>query len=1073
MPAMKQKRISLGKTTRPSLSGILPRTRLFALLDEGRKGPVVWVTGPPGCGKTTLVASYLDHARVPCLWYQMDEGDADVATFFYYLGLAAAEHDDGRHERLPLLTPEYHAGLSVFTRRYFQDLFSRLERPFAVVFDGYDEVSAFSPFHEVLREALRELPPGGCAILTSRGDPPPTLARLRANRAVSMLGWEELRLTREETQSIVAQRKRNFTEEALEEIYAKTQGWAAGLALLLEQAKIGGSIADSPDLSTSQLVFDYLAGEIFQKSGARTQEFLLRTAYPAQMTIGIARELTGDENAAQILAELHRNNFFITLRQARPEPVYQYHPMFREFLRARVQEVYSKDDRRTLQKVSAALMEAAGHPEDALALYRESHDWDEMARLIAGHAETMLGQGRGETLRRWIEDVPPEVQNRHPWMVYWAASSQAQLAPREARLLYEKAFELFRAQPQPDRAGVILACSGAMDAILYELDDFSLMDRWIAVLDEASKSGASFPSPAVEARVACSMFSSLTARQPHRRDIGQWIQRALACSQAARDPNLRMYVALLAALTMMYTGVFGMALTLIESMRRLSQQPGVTPFSLTTLKNVEAMYYMLTADQERCLQAVREGLEITRATGVRTWLFQLQVYGYGAALGGQDLETAAELAKQFEVEVASAGRFNLCLVHHFQAWEAMLRKDLMRALQQEKTALRMAVEVGCPYFEVLCRLALAEILAECGDERKCVSHLQQLRAIVREIDNRHLEFACLVGFALIAIEHGRQRPGIRALRRGLSLGREYGYRHFLWWRPDAVARVCAHALEAGVEVDYVRDLVKRRGLAPAGRASAIQDWPWMFRVQTLGTFRLLKNDEPLGLAGKAQKRPLELLKVLLACGGERVSEAQVTEAIWPRIEGDSAHRSFTSTLHRLRKLLGEERAVVLHEGRLTLDRRYFWVDAWAFDQALGEIDAAFKGSRAEPDPARVQNLTERMLELYRGPFMAGGADEAWSVQPRERMRSRFVRAMTDIGRHWQEAGEWQRAVECYERCLEVDPLAESFYRHLIVCHQRLDRRAEAIEIYNRCRKALAALGVEPAAETRALYASLA
>jgi DNA-binding SARP family transcriptional activator len=829
-----------------------------------------------------------------------------------------------------------------------------------------------------------------------------------------------------------------------------------------------GSMAEVPDLSSGQLVFDYLAGEIFQKSDTVTRDFLLRTAYPAYLTPTIAQALTGVEDAGRILEGLHRNNYFVTQRQARPEPVYQYHPMLREFLLARAEDTLPKERRRVLQKESAALMEAAGSPEDALALYRECHEWEEMARVIGEHAEAMLAQGRGETLRRWIEDVPPEVQGRHPWTVYWAASSQAQLAPREARLLYAKAFELFQSQAEPDRIGMILASSGALDAILFELDDFSLMDRWIAVLDSEVQSGVHFPSPAIEARVACSMFISATLRQPHRDDVGQWIERGLACTKNAPDPNLRMYVGCLAALTLMWTGLYGRAASLLDGMRRLSQLPGISPFSLTTLKNVEAEYFMLTADAERCLQAMREGLEITRATGAHTWVFQMLVYGYGAALGSLELEKAAALARQFEDQEHSPARFDRLFYHHFRAWEAMLRKDVMRALQEEKSALRMAVEVGCPYFEVLCRLALAEILAECGDERKSIAHLQHLRHVVEGIDNRHLEFTCLMGFGRLALEHGRSRAGLRALGRGLALGREYGYTHFLWWRPAIMARVCAYALEAGIEVDYVRDLIKRRRLASEQPPLLIEAWPWMFRVRALGSFELLRYDEPVTTLGKAQKRPMELLKVLVAYGGERVSEGNVTEAMWPRIDGDSAHRSFTTTLHRLRKLLGDDKAITMRDGRVTLDRRYFWVDAWAFDQLVDEIDTACKRSRASLDAARVQRFGDRLLALYRGALFAGDTDEAWQLQPRERQRSRFIRVMTDIGRFWEEGGHFERALASYERCLEADPLAEGFYRNLIVCYQRMERRAEAIEAFNRCRKALSALHVEPSAETRAL-----
>ncbi len=1025
---MKPKRATLGKTTRPSLSGILPRERLFSQLDEARERPVIWVSGPPGCGKTTAVASYLDHAGIDCLWYQLDEGDADAATFFYYVGLAAVDLGSAARKPLPLLAPEYQAGLAAFTRRYFQELYARLKAPFAVVFDGYHDVPPFSPFHAVMRDALAELPRDGCAILISRGDPPPEFARLRANRVIATLGWEELRLTPEETQRIALQRRPRLGPEALEALYAKTQGWAAGLVLMIEQAKMSGSIADPPDLSTRQLVFDYLAGEIFQKTDSGTQELLLRTAFLTQMTAEMAEEIGGDPRARQILADLHRNNYFVALRQARPEPVYQFHPMFREFLLARVQDSLSKERRRQLQKASATVMERAGQAEEAFTLYRESHDWDAMARLIGTHAEVLLRQGRGETLARWVEDLPPEVRDRHPWTVYWAASSRAQLAPREARVLHAKAFELFRSQVPADLTGMVLAASGAMDAILYELDDFSLLDRWIAVVDEAEKGAVRYPSPEVEARVACSMVFSLTLRLPHRRDLEAWVERALACAHGVAEPNLKIFVGLLCALTLMWAGVYGKALALIEAMRRLSASQSVSPFSLLTLKNVESMYFMLTADRESCRRATLEGLEIARATGVNTWTFQLLVYAYGSALAGGELDDATEVARQLEPLLAGAGRFNLCLYHHFQGWEAMLRKDLMRALQHERAALRMAVEVGCPFFEVLCRLALAEVLAECGDERKCIAHLRQLRPIVEAIDNRHLEFTCLIGFARLALEHGRQRPGLNALRRGLALGREFGYAHFLWWRPSAMARVCAHALEAEIEVDYAKSLIKRRGLTPEAPPLSVKGWPWAFRVNALGSFRLLRHDEPLAATGKAQRRPLELLQVLVAQGGERVPEERVTEALWPRIDGDSAHRSFTSTLHRLRKLLGEDRAVVLHEGKLTLDRRFFWIDAWAFEELVAEIDGALRPSRPSPgaaraDVAQIEAFERRLLDLYRGPFLATEAEAAWQLERRDRLRNRFARAVAALGRSWEQSGQATRAADFYEKCFEIEPLA--------------------------------------------------
>jgi hypothetical protein len=92
--------------------------------------------------------------RLRGIWYQVDEGDGDPATFFYYLGLAGRKAAPRKRSPLPLLTPEFLPGLTTFTHRFFEDLLGRLGAGSVLVFDNCQNAPSRSPFFGLLREGF-------------------------------------------------------------------------------------------------------------------------------------------------------------------------------------------------------------------------------------------------------------------------------------------------------------------------------------------------------------------------------------------------------------------------------------------------------------------------------------------------------------------------------------------------------------------------------------------------------------------------------------------------------------------------------------------------------------------------------------------------------------------------------------------------------------------------------------------------------------------------------------------------------------------------------------------------------
>ena len=284
---------ALAKLTRPRLYDALPRPRLLALLDEAAQRPIVWISAPPGSGKTTLVASYVEARDRPCLWYHVDAGDADPPTFLHYMRIAVQQLAGRRAASLPAFTSEPQQDLGRFLRGFCRDLFACVPPRTIVVLDNFQEAAAPPVQRAAFAQGLEEIPEGITLVITSRTGPPDEFARLVAGRRIARIDPAALRFTADEAQAMLASRRLDARD--IDRIHRRSDGWVAALVLLREHLSRPGAALEESLGEGRDAIFQYFAGEIFNGAKPGNQRILMLTALPPSITQAEAIELSASD----------------------------------------------------------------------------------------------------------------------------------------------------------------------------------------------------------------------------------------------------------------------------------------------------------------------------------------------------------------------------------------------------------------------------------------------------------------------------------------------------------------------------------------------------------------------------------------------------------------------------------------------------------------------------------------------------------------------------------------------------------------------------------------------------------
>ncbi|MFW6332925.1 MAG: hypothetical protein ACOC23_06450 [Thermodesulfobacteriota bacterium] len=676
-----------------------------------------------------MVNSFLENGNCPCLWYSMDEGDSDIASFFYYMRLAAKAYLTAEAVLPPTLTPDYFPNVSVYAKRFFEKVFAIFPSPFALVLDDYHEVDDESPLHEVICNAITQIPNGIRLYVLSREEPPSELARPRANCKLYLLGWEHLRLTPDETRGIAHKILGNHVpKQSMTDLQSKTDGWVAGLILLLRRGEFEGIKPQFLSKHTPQEIFDYFGGELFDRLHPSIRLKMLQFAFLSRISAGVADQITRSEDGQTILEQLHKRNVFLS-RLVEDDISYRFHPLLRDFLQLRAHQTLPPAELGNLKRRSADILAREENTEEAVKLYLEAGEIEAATHLTLTRARVFAGQGRFRALDKLINSLPETVTEASPWFIYWRAACRLPFAVKdgqdlpsnaELRRLFARALSLFEQAGDP--VGSYLSLAGILESIWMELNELAALDPWILKYEEMRKKWGSNHPPEVMPWLTPAVLGSLMFRLPNHPLISEWIEKGMGVLRTVSENAVRIRVFLTLALFRLFQGDLTGTKELI-TVFQASADESISPVGALLFHSVNSFYCWHSGRFDQCTATSTESVALMKKYGIH--MLHPLLHGAIGAINSGDMNTAERLLRKADPALSGAGWWAKALYMVVVGWFALIEKDFVRAKAHAEEGLDAGEKAGCPSTLSVHYLQCAVTYHLLGETNPAAAHLSK------------------------------------------------------------------------------------------------------------------------------------------------------------------------------------------------------------------------------------------------------------------------------------------------------------------------------------------------------------